>query len=77
MATYIHNAFEYSETELARLNLSDKNIEIQWLTITKAYMKKTIIVNAYRPPKGLVGEFTEHITYCYEQLQNYKQMNTR
>ena len=71
VAVYIHNAFDYSETELAHLNLSDKNIEIQWLTITKPFMKKVIVANVYRPPKGDVGVFIDYITYCYEQLQNH------
>ena len=69
VAAYIHNSFDFSDSELAHLNLSNNNSEIQWLTISKPYIKKLIIANVYRPPKGSIINFLDHINHCYAQLQ--------
>ena len=66
MAAYIHNSFDFSDSELAHLNLSNNDIEIQWLTTP--YIKKLIIANVYRPPKGSIINFLDHINHCYTQL---------
>ena len=52
IGTYISNDLKYSDTELEHLNASNGDVEIQWLTLHPTNIKKIIMANIYRPPKG-------------------------
>ena len=55
-------------------NCSLADIEMQWLTLSKPYMKKIVIANTYRPspPSGIVGNFIDSLNTCYDALTEYR-----
>ena len=61
VAIYVNNNFSFSEKELSHLNQSNEDIEIQWLTLSRNFMRKIIIANVYRPPKGKVPQFIDYL----------------
>ena len=52
LACYVKNNIKYSDTEFMNLNISSKDIEMQWLSVSLPNVRQIIIVNIYRPPQG-------------------------
>lgn len=61
VASYIKqgNGAVYDEHSLMHLNQSNNNIEIQVFTIKIRNIKKMLIINSYRPPKGNIDTFLD------------------
>ena len=49
---YIKSNIKYSDTEFMNLNVSSKDIEMQWLSISLPSVLQIVVVNIYRPPQG-------------------------
>ena len=52
LCTFIKNSLEFSETAFDHMNISNNNIEIQWISINQKPNKTILIGNCYRPPQG-------------------------
>ena len=52
LACYIRKGIEHSDTEFIGLNTSNKDIEMQWLSIDLPNVRQIVVVNVYRPPQG-------------------------
>ena len=45
---------------------------MQWLTLSKPYMRKIVIANIYRPPCAIVGNFIDSLNAWYDALTEYR-----
>ena len=72
LGAYVENKYTVSDTELAHLNISNSDIELQCLTIKPKNLKKQIIINTYRPPKGNQTNFINLLLSTLDQLTDYK-----
>ena len=57
LAMYINSDLSHSSTDLAHLNISSENIELQCLTVSIPKTRKIVLLNTYRPPQGDLSEF--------------------
>ena len=58
---YIKKDLVYSEFKYSHMNLSSKNIEIQWISLKQPNMREIIIANLYRPPQGSIKIFCQKL----------------
>ena len=54
ISMYIKNSISYDDTRFKHLNVSERNLEIQFVVITGRNAKEMTIVNCYRPPNGSI-----------------------
>ena len=59
VCTFIRNNLDFSENTHSSLNMSSKDIEMQWLSISQKPNKTILIANCYRPPQGNIDRFIE------------------
>ena len=71
LAIYIKADYVTTDTEVKKQNLSNCNIETQWLFIKKEYVKKTLVINLYRPPNGNTKDFLDAFQSQLQRLQDY------
>ena len=57
VCAYIKSDITVLPNELQDLNRSTTDIEAQWLLLQPEHQKKFILVNLYRPPKGIYRLF--------------------
>ena len=73
VCVYVNKNLVYSESKYEALNISSKDIEIQWISINQPNMREIIIANLYRPPQGIIKEFCEKMNICLSSfLDNNK-----
>ena len=63
VAVYYDCKLQISEHKYAHLNISSKNIELQWISMDNDNLRQIIILNAYRPPQG------DYKVFCKELLE--------
>lgn len=51
----------YDPTKLSRLNITNRNAEIQVLQLKCGHLKKMVLLNCCRPPSGNVDSFLDHV----------------
>ena len=61
---YVDMNLKTKSMHLKELNISNPNIECQWLEICHDHQRNIIIGNLYRPPNGDVDKFLEYIEQC-------------
>ena len=49
---YVRNNLKFDDSMYAHLNCSSKDLEMQWVSLDFKRMRKTLIINVYRPPQG-------------------------
>ena len=49
---YVRNDVPMSDAMYQHLNVSCKDLEMQWITIKMYNMRRIVILNIYRPPQG-------------------------
>ena len=49
---YLKEGINFSDSKLEKLNMSSKDIEMQWLLVSLSNVRPIVIVNVYRPPSG-------------------------
>ena len=59
VCTFIRNNLDFSENTHSFLNMSSKDIEMQWLSISQKPNKTILIANCYRPPQGNIDRLIE------------------
>ena len=59
-------------SEVDYLNVSNKDIECQWIELCLDHQRNLIIANVYRPPQGDVDDF---ISYLENSLDNLNLVN--
>ena len=64
ICVYIKKGVLFSENKYINLNLSSKNIEMQWISLNQCNMRELVIVNLYRPPQGNIKEFCTSLHDC-------------
>ena len=52
MACYIKKGIKYSSTKHMELNISSKDLEMQWISMSLFNVRPIVLVNVYRPPQG-------------------------
>ena len=52
LLTYIKHGITYSDSELAEYNISNDDIELQWVVIAQPHMRRLVVANVYRPPSS-------------------------
>ena len=52
LACYVKKGIKHSSTEFIDLNVSTKDIEMQWISVDLPSVRQIVIVNIYRPPQG-------------------------
>ena len=68
LCVYLKQEFTFSTTELAHLNLSEGDIELQCITFSRPFLKKSVLFNIYRPPSGDVYSFCTKLTEAVGRL---------
>ena len=61
VAIYFKNSLQASEHKYSRLNLSTKDIKVQWLHIKQDNIRPIVVLNIYRPPQGDCKVFCKEI----------------
>ena len=69
---YIKDDYAATDTNIGANNLSNPNLETQWLIMNKESNKKTIIINIYRPPNGNITDFFEFMHVQLQEVQKHK-----
>ena len=52
LVCYIRESLNYSDTKYGELNMSSRDLEMQWLLLSLPKVRPIVIVNVYRPPQG-------------------------
>ena len=58
------------------LNISNKNIELQWLLVSRPHTKSILIGNIYRPPEGNLGESLDIIENALQAITHLDKFET-
>ena len=59
VALYVANTLSFSDIDFSHMNISNKDIEIQWISIQLPNSKTIVVGNIYRPPQGNMENFTQ------------------
>ena len=62
LGIYIHDTIDYDLDTISHYNVSNRDIEAQWVVIKRNHCKKIILCNVYRPPEGNVDIALETLT---------------
>ena len=62
LGIYIHDTIDYDPDTISHYNVSNRDIEAQWVVIKRNHCKKIILCNVYRPPEGNVDIALETLT---------------
>ena len=49
---YVKDGMAMNEFKYARLNMSTRDLEMQWVLLEVENMRKIVVINIYRPPQG-------------------------
>ena len=52
LCMYIKQNLSFNDSKVSTLNVSSKDIEIQWMVLKFSNMRDMYIANIYRPPQG-------------------------
>ena len=58
---YAGNKLDMNEFRYAHLNVSSKDLEMQWISIDSKVMRRIVVINVYRPPQGDYKEACKRI----------------
>ena len=64
LITYVNKKYSDCSESLADLNVSNENIEAQWVMIHRAHCKDIISCNIYRPPTGDLKKAILYLEEC-------------
>ena len=67
LGIYIKSCLDFNENTFNKNNLSNSDIEMQWVEIIIKNMKRIILINVYRPPNGIYKKFCSTI---YDTITN-------
>lgn len=59
---YVNEFYNSDHNKYSHLNLSNANIELQFVEVTRPNYKTSIIANVYRPPNGNQQAFLDDLT---------------
>ena len=75
LLTYVKDGLT-SSNELSIHNHSNYDLEIMWTVISKANMRRIVIANVYRPPKGRVPPALDLIKTSFNKIDSDKYPET-
>ena len=52
LACYVKNNLDVNEFRYVFLNQSNKDLEMQWVSLEIKNLRRIVVINIYRPPKG-------------------------
>ena len=61
VAIYWRDSLKVSDQKYAKFNLSNKDGEVQWLSLKQDNVRPILILNVYRPPQGDCKSFCKNI----------------
>ena len=67
---HVKDDINCSESELAHENISNCDMEIQWVTLNKDKLRKIVVANIYRPPSGNCEEFCTKLGEMVSRIAN-------
>ena len=67
LACFVRAGVKFSDTKFGNLNISNTNLEMQWVTIDLERVRPIIIVNIYRPPQGNYKTACKLINEAFEK----------
>lgn len=70
--TYVSDYYKSDSGNYEHLNISNSNIELQAVEVTRPNHKTTIVLNVYRPPKGNPQDFLNDINDGIMQASNIR-----
>ena len=73
---FIRSDIDFSDTEFSEYNVSNKNIEAQWILINQPHLKKIIFCNLYRPPQGNATEFCNTLNNTILEIKSLFEYET-
>ena len=65
---YVSNKLDFSDTNFAHLNSSNKDLESQWVSVAQKPNKTILLGNLYRPPQGDIQFFFDMIENKLEDV---------
>ena len=69
---YINKKYSSSVEPLPELNVSNENIEAQWVLIHRPHCKNMVVCNVYRPPNGDLGKAVKYLDDCLKTINMSK-----
>ena len=66
---YISNDLQHSDSKYASLNISCKDLEMQWISVSLNHVRPIVIVNVCRPPQGDVKNCCSILNRAFEVTQ--------
>ena len=70
LCIYYKETLQIDPDRLAKLNVSNKILELQWVIVSRPNTKKIIIGNIYRPPGGNLKEAFQLINDTISEIEN-------
>ena len=69
LGIYYKNSLEVDPDKYMHLNESRKDLELQWMVLSRPNTKKILIGNVYRPPNGNLAEALELIGEALDKIE--------
>ena len=66
---YVKEGINFSDSKFAGFNVSDQNIEMQWLLVSLPNVRPIVVVNVYRPPQGDYKKCCELFLDAYNRAE--------
>ena len=68
LAVYVSKNIKVDDNKLSQINVSDKDIEIQCISLAINHLRQIVILNVYRPPQGNFKNFCTSLTDSISQI---------
>ena len=69
---YVNHKHSSDCESLDELNVSNENMEAQWILIHRAHCKNIVICNMYRPPNGDLAKAVKYLDDCIRTINTVK-----
>ena len=69
LALCIREHIQFSDTKYGMLNLSCKDLEMQWVSLSLKNVRPIIVVNIYRPPQGNLKHCCKLVSEAFDRAE--------
>ena len=70
MGLYIKDDLTYTQANMVKHNISNKDIECCWIQVIRENTKEMLVCVVYRPPSGNVEAFCDYLNLTLEEIGN-------
>ena len=67
LAMYVKEGIQFSDTKYEGMNVSCKDLEMQWISVKVNHIRPILVVNVYRPPQGDYKKCCNLITEAFNR----------